>query len=216
MTDCGWAPGTLLSASPLNLVLHRSETTQWEKLLSPQMMHVFTFDTVDKTPRLSFTCLEDPVSCVTVGNVYSLGQQWSQGRCSVSLRGLPADTYSACPPLNKPAWSSAQRCLVLFRLVKQQWNGCRLHGQTFSHNIWEAIRCFTPNWIVLINIQRQLVVQQTQHLIEHLRQTTLIHKDLRVAQTLWQAHWLRGMWHSTQPRRNEVTLSHLEERTEAG
>lgn len=38
-------------------------------------------------------------------------------------------------------------------------------------------RCLIPNWIILVNIQWQLVMHQIQHLIEHLSQTTLIHKD---------------------------------------
>lgn len=80
------APGTLLSGSPLNLIGFTSEQNNAvREAVPPQMIHVFTLDMVDETPCLSFTCLEDPVSCVTVGNVYSLGQQWSQGRCSVSL-----------------------------------------------------------------------------------------------------------------------------------
>lgn len=84
----------------------------------------------------------------------------------------------------------------------------------YSHIICVR-RCLIPYWIILINILRHLVMHQIQHLIEHLNQATLIHKDA-VAQTPWQPHWLRGMWHISQPRRNEVTLSHLEERTEAG
>lgn len=37
--------------------------------------------------------------------------------------------------------------------------------------------------------------------MEHLSRTTFIHKA-PVAQTLGQPHWLGGMWHNTQPRRN--------------
>lgn len=74
--------------------------------------------------------------------------------------------------------------------------------------VWylEGRRRFTPNWIILINTQWQLAVQQTQHLIEHLRQTTLIHKD-PVTQTPSQPYWLREMRHGAEKKRGHVLPS---------
>lgn len=146
----------------------------------------------------------------------------SQSWCSVSQWGRAANTSNSSTvsyPWTKPL--DLQNYLVLSTMMPHSLQSLKNSDKTVisfvdkrSHII-SGRRCLIPNWIVLINIQRQLVMHQTQHLIEHVRQTTLIHKD-SVAQTLWQQLWLRGMWHSTQPRRNEVTLSHLEERTEAG
>lgn len=154
------------------------------------------------------------MSCVSVGNVYWLGFVMVTGLVLCFMMNIGCSYLQQCPPTLKKSLLILKQSRLLHIMPHGLLSEALKCTDKYSH-ITRVRRCLIPYWIILINILRHLVMHQIQHLIEHLSRATLIHKDA-IAQTLWQPHWLRRMWHISQPRRNEVTLSHLEERTEAG